>query len=273
MLERTRATSIHPTAIVESGAELGVGVRIGPFCTVSAGVRIGDGTVLHSHVVIGGETTIGADCQIHPFAVLGHPPQDLKFKGGASRLVVGDRNLIREHATMNCGAGADDPVTIVGSDGMFMIGAHVGHDCRIGDHVIVANGAAIGGYVTVGDYAYIGGLAAVHQMCRIGRCSIIGGVSGCVEDLIPYGMAVGDRARLGGLNIIGCKRRGFTRKTIHRMRAAYHILFEESDGTFADRVERVARDFADVPPVQEIVEFLRGDAKRPLCLPRAKRSV
>lgn len=273
MLERAGVTSIHPTAIVEGGAELGAGVQIGPFCTVGAAVRIGDGTVLESHVVIAGETEIGADCRIYSFASLGHPPQDMKFKGGPSRLVVGDRNIIREHATMNSGASPDNPVTIVGSDGMFMIGAHVAHDCRVGDHVIFANNATIGGYVTVGDYAYIGGLAAVHQMCRIGRCAIIGGVSGCVDDVIPYGMAVGDRARLGGLNVIGLKRRGFSRQAIHRMREAYRILFEEQEDTFAARVDRLARDFADEPAVQEIVDFVRADASRPLCLPRAKRSV
>lgn len=265
-------TTIHPTAIVEDGAELGAGVHVGPYCVIGPDARIGDGTVLHSHVAIANHTTIGADCRIFPFASLGHPPQDYKYTGGETRLVIGDRNLIREHATMNGGASPDDPVTIVGSDSMFMIGAHVAHDCRVGDHVVFANNATIGGYCTVGDYAYIGGLAAVHQMCRVGRCSIIGGVSGVVEDVIPYGMVVGDRARLGGLNVIGLKRRGFTRATIHKMREAYAYLFDTAEKTFAERAGEIAEKYADEPAIIEIADFVRFDAKRPLCLPRAKRS-
>jgi len=267
MLERSSMSEIHPTAVVERGAEIGVGVRIGPYCVIGPEVRIGDNCVLHSHVVVAGATSIGADCQIYPFASLGHPPQHFKYGGEKNRLVIGERNIIREHVTMNPGTEPEERVTRVGSDSMYMIASHVAHDCVVGDHVVFANNATIGGHCTVGDHVIIGGLAAVHQMCRVGRCAIIGGVSGVVNDVIPYGMVVGDRARLGGLNVIGLKRRGFSREEIHTMRKAYNILFAE-DGSFADRLEQVASTFADSAPVQEIVAFVRAPSQRNLCPPR-----
>ena len=170
-------TEIHPTAIVEDGARLGSGVRIGPFCVVSAGAEIGDRTVLQSHVVISGHTRIGSDCQIFPFASLGSAPQDLKYRGEKNQLVIGDRNVIREYVTMNAGTKPDQRLTQVGSDSMFMTAAHIAHDCVVGNGVVFANAATLGGFVTVGDNVIIGGLAAVHQFVRVGRNAIIGGVS------------------------------------------------------------------------------------------------
>lgn len=259
-------TEIHPTAIVERGAEIGAGARIGPYCVIGPEVRIGDNCVLHSHVVVTGATSIGADCQIYPFASLGHPPQHLKYGGEKNRLVIGERNIIREHVTMNPGTEPEQRVTRVGSDSYYMVAAHVGHDCVVGDHVVFANNATLGGHCTIGDYVIIGGLAAVHQMCRVGRGAIIGGVSGVRGDVIPYGMAVGDVSRLEGLNLIGLKRRGFSRHDIHTMRKAYKMLFAGT-GSFADRLDQVARAFPDVAPVQEIVAFVRAPSQRNLCLP------
>jgi UDP-N-acetylglucosamine acyltransferase len=267
MLERSSKTEIHPTAIIERGAEIGAGTRIGPYCVIGAGAQIGEDCVLHSHVVVTSATSIGAGCQIYPFASLGHPPQHLKYAGEKNRLVIGERNIIREHVTMNPGIEPEERITRVGSDSMYMIGSHVAHDCVVGDHVIFANNATIGGHCVIGDNVVLGGLAAVHQMSRIGRNAIVGGVSGVVTDVIPYGLVVGERARLAGLNIIGLKRSGFSRKDIHTMRKAYRMLFTE-DGTFAERVEQVAKAFADSAPVQEIIEFVRAPAHRSLCLPR-----
>jgi UDP-N-acetylglucosamine acyltransferase len=260
-------TEIHPTAIVERGAEIGVGTRIGPYCVIGPEVRIGDGCVLHSHVVVTSATTIGAGCQIYPFASLGHPPQDVKYRGEKNQLIIGARNIIREHVTMNPGTKPEERVTRVGSDSYYMVASHVAHDCVVGDHVVFANNATIGGHCTVGDYAIIGGLAAVHQMCRVGRCAIIGGVSGVVSDVIPYGMVVGDRARLGGLNVIGLKRRGFSHDEIHTMRKAYKMLFA-ANGEFSERVDQAAGEFAECGPVQEIVAFIRTASERNICLPR-----
>jgi len=260
-------TEIHPTAIVEDGAEIGAGVRIGPYCVIGREVRIGDGCVLHSHVVMAGRTSVGADCQIYPFASLGHPPQHLKYRGEKNGLVIGERNVIREYVTMNPGTEPEERMTRVGSDSYYMIGAHIGHDCVVGDHVVFANNATLGGHVTIGDHVIIGGLAAVHQMCRVGRCAIIGGVSGVRGDVIPYGMAVGDVSWLNGLNLIGLQRRGFSREEIHGMRKAYRMLFADN-GSFAQRVDRVSQEFADSAPVQEIINFIRNASNRNLCLPR-----
>ena len=261
---------IHPTAIVERGAEVGAGARIGPYCVIGPDVRIGERCVLHSHVAVAGATSIGADCQIYPFASLGHPPQHLKYGGEKNRLVIGERNVIREHVTMNPGTEPEERVTRVGSDSYFMVGAHVGHDCVVGDHVVFANNATLGGHCRIGDHVIIGGLAAVHQMCRVGRCAIIGGVSGVRGDVIPYGMAVGDVSRLEGLNLIGLKRRGFSRDDIREMRKAYRIMFE-GDGAFAQRLDRVSDQFADNRHVQEIVDFIRTASHRTICLPRRAR--
>lgn len=260
-------TDIHPSAIIEDGAELGANVRIGPYCVVSGGARIGDGTVLHSHVSVSGHTQIGADCEIFPFASIGSAPQDLKYRGEKNELIVGDRNIIREHVTMNAGTKPDRRLTVVGSDNMFMIGAHVAHDCVVGDHVVFANNATIGGFCTVGDYVIIGGLAAVHQFVRVGRNAIIGGVSGVVNDVIPYGMVVGDRAKLGGLNIIGMKRMGMSRAEIHNLRKAYRMIFENSD-SLARGLDEAEKAFPGDAKVAMLIEFMRAPSDRHYCLPR-----
>lgn len=258
---------IHPTAIVASGARLASDVVIGPYCTIGEEVELGSGVTVLSHVVIEGRTTIGVGTRIFPFASIGHEPQDLKYQGEASSLVIGARNTIREYVTMNPGTTGGGMVTRVGDDCLFMVGAHVAHDCQIADHVIMANNATLAGHVVLEEYAFLGGLCAVHQFVRIGRHAMIGGMSGVERDVIPYGQVMGDRARLTGLNIIGMQRRGFTREEIHALRNAYQLLFH-SEGTLSDRVSATALRFSGIGPVEDIVHFIRADSTRAICQPK-----
>ena len=260
-------TQIHPTAVVDPKAKLGDGVVIGPYCIVEAGVVLDDNVLLHAHVVVGGRTRIGAETQIYPFASIGLPPQDLKYAGEPSELVIGQRNRIREHVTVNPGTREGGMITTVGDDCLLMVGSHVAHDCHVGNHVIMANNATLGGHVTVGDYAILGGLSAVHQFVRIGRHAIVGGMSGVENDVIPYGSVMGDRARLSGLNVIGLKRRNFAKSEIHNLRTAYRMLFAE-EGTLNERMDDVEEMFGGNADILEIVEFMRADSTRGLTQPR-----
>ena len=259
-------TRIHPTAIVSPGAQLGQDVEIGAFCTVGPQVQLGDGVRLVSHVVIEGATQVGAGTAVHPFAVLGGAPQHLAHKGEDTRLVIGERNIIREHVTMHAGTVGGGGVTTVGSDSLYMVGAHVAHDCVVGDRVTFANNATLGGHVVIGDFVFMGGLCAVHQFTRIGRYSFVGGGGVVTKDIIPYGSVWGNHAHLEGLNLVGLKRRGFSREAINALRAAYRLLFAD-EGTFQERLDDVAEAHADTPEVMEIVDFIRSEANRPLCLP------
>ena len=258
---------IHPTAIVASGARLASDVVIGPYCAIGGQVDLGAGVTVRSHVVIEGRTTIGAGTRIFPFASIGHEPQDLKYSGEDSSLVIGARNTIREYVTMNPGTTGGGMVTRVGNDCLFMVGAHVAHDCQIADHVIMANNATLAGHVVLEEHAFLGGLCAVHQFVRIGRHAMIGGMSGVERDVIPYGQVMGDRARLTGLNIIGMQRRGFSREEIQALRNAYQLLFY-SEGTLSDRVGATALRFAGIAPVEDIVHFIRADSTRAICQPK-----
>jgi UDP-N-acetylglucosamine acyltransferase len=260
--------SIHPTAVIEDGASLGKDVDIGPYCVVGGQVSLGDGVRLHSHVVVGGRTAIGEQSEIFPFASIGLQPQDLKFAGEASELVIGARNKIREHVTMNPGTAGGGLITRVGDDCLFMVAAHVAHDCIVGNHVILANNATLAGHVHVGDFAIIGGLAAVHQFVRIGAHAMVGGMSGVENDLIPYGSAMGDRARLRGLNLVGLQRRKFSRDDIHDLRTAYRLLFAQ-EGTMQERLEDVVQLYADNETVMEIVEFVRHNTSRAILQPKS----
>lgn len=258
--------SIHPTAIVDAGARLADGVEIGPWCTVGPGVVLHEAVRLVSHVVIQQDTTVGARTVIHPFAVIGGDPQHGGYKGETVRLEIGADNLIREHSTFNRGTPQGAGVTRVGSDGLFMTGAHVGHDAVVGDNVVMANNATLGGHARIGDRVFLGGLAAVHQNGRVGQGAIVGGLAAVTRDVIPYGSAWGNHAQLHGLNLIGLKRKGYGKDAIRRLLAAFRDLFE-GEGTFADRVDAVAATYADLPEIMEIVAFIREDGKRPLCLP------
>ncbi|HEX7007390.1 MAG TPA: acyl-ACP--UDP-N-acetylglucosamine O-acyltransferase [Alphaproteobacteria bacterium] len=262
---------IHPTAVVERGAELGEGVVIGPYCIVGPDVQLGDRVVLMSHVVVAGRTRIGEGCRIYPFASIGQPPQDLKYAGEPSELIIGANNVIREYVTMNPGTKGGGMVTRVGNNCLFMVGVHVAHDCQIADNVIMANNATLGGHVSVGDHAILGGLCAVHQFVRIGRHAMIGGMSGVEHDVIPYASVMGDRARLSGLNIVGLKRRKFSREQIHNLRTAYRLLFAE-EGTMAERLLDVTAMYKDDPAVMEIVEFINVDSNRSICQPKLDHS-
>jgi UDP-N-acetylglucosamine acyltransferase len=265
------AVAIHPTAIVHSKARLGQGVNVGPYCVIGADVVLGDRVRLMSHVVVEGRTTIGADTVVFPFASLGQVPQDLKYKGEPATLEIGARNRIRENVTMNIGTEGGGMVTRVGDDGLFMVGAHVAHDCILGNHVIMANNATLGGHVTLGDFAIIGGISAVHQFVRIGAHVMVGGMTGVEQDVIPFGMVTGDRARLGGLNLIGMERRGVPREDIQEVRSAYKMMFADK-GTLAERMEEASKAFPANQYVRQIVEFARAKSSRGLCQPPAQNA-
>lgn len=259
-------SKIHPTAIVQDGAKLGADVEIGPYCLVGEAVVLGDGVRLLSHVVVEGHTELGSRTIVHAFANLGGEPQHLGYHGEPTRLVIGENNIIREHVTMHTGTVQGRGVTTVGSNGLFMAGSHVAHDCVVGDHVVMANVATLGGHVQMGDFVFMGGLSAVHQYSRIGRYSFIGGVAAVTKDVIPFGSVWGNHAHLEGLNLVGLRRRGFSREQINTLRAAYRLLFAD-EGTFQERLADVAETFASSPEVMEIVSFIQADANRPLCLP------
>lgn len=263
------APNIHPTAIIESGARIAGTARIGPYCVVGPNVELGEQVELVSHVVVAGRTSVGEDTRIFPFASIGHQPQDLKYEGEESTLVIGKRNIIREHVTMNPGTAGGGMVTRVGDDCLFAVSAHVAHDCIVGDHVIMTNNATLGGHVTLGDYVIISGLSAVHQFVRIGRHAFVGGMTGVERDVIPYGMVMGDRARLVGINMVGMQRRGFSREDIQALRSAYDMLFAQENGTLAERVAAVAERFPTVEPVRDVVDFIRASNARGLVQPKA----
>jgi len=258
---------IHPTAIVAPGARLADDVVIGPYCVIGEHVVLGQGVDLKSHVVIEGRTTIGERTRIFPFASIGHEPQDLKYKGEPSSLEIGHDNTIREHVTINPGTEGGGMLTRIGNHCLLMVGAHVAHDCQVGDNVILVNNATLSGHVVMEDHAILGGLSAVHQFVRIGRHAMIGGMSGVERDVIPYGLVLGDRARLQGLNIIGMQRRGFSRDDIQRLRNAYNCLFGDS-GTLSERVDEVAERFGGIGPVDDLVAFIRADSSRAICQPK-----
>lgn len=260
--------NIHPSSLIEPGADIADDAKIGPFCVIGSEVRIAAGVELVSHVCIAGNTTIGKNTRIFPFSSLGSAPQDLKYKGEKSRLIIGEHNVIREHVTMNTGTEGGGLLTRIGNHCLFMVGSHIAHDCHIGDHVIMANNATLGGHVAIEDYAIIGGLAAIHQFVRIGRHAIIGGMSGVEHDVIPYGSVIGERAWLAGLNLVGLKRRNFDRETIHALRNAYKMLFESKSGTLSERSQNVPEAFRQFQPVKEMIDFIDEKGARSLCTPR-----
>lgn len=259
--------TIHPSSIVDPKTKLAAGVQIGPFCVVGPHVSLGKNVRLMSHVCVDGRTHIGEGTQIFPFASIGHVPQDLKFGGEESELIIGCHNSIREHVTMNPGTSGGGMITQVGDHCLFMVGSHVAHDCRIGNRVILANNATLAGHVHVGDHAIIGGLAAVHQFVRIGHNAIIGGMSGVEKDVIPYGSVMGERADLSGLNLIGLKRGNVDRDDIHALRNAFKMLFDAESGTLQERVQKVRGEF-QTKQVQEVLDFLESDSSRSFCTPK-----
>jgi UDP-N-acetylglucosamine acyltransferase len=261
---------IHPTAIVEDGALLGADVEIGPFCIVGRNVRLGDGVRLLSHVVVSGHTALGARSVVHPGAVLGGEGQIRGGNAVNASLEIGPDTVIRESVTMNAGSAKGDSVTRVGARGFFMAFSHVGHDCHVGDDVTFANGAQLGGFVSVGDGVVMGGLSAVQQFGRVGRGAMVGGVTGVNTDVIPYGMAYGDHAVLGGLNLVGLKRRGVPRANIHALRTAFRAVFRETSGSIEERALRAKEQWREIAEVREMTDFVLAEAKRPLCMLRRR---
>jgi len=262
-------TNIHPTAIVDPRAKIGANVSIGPYCIIGGDVTLGDNVELKSHVVVDGRTTIGAGTKVFPFASLGTAPQDLKFHGEPSQLIIGKNNTIREHVTMNPGTEGGGMKTVVGDNCLFMVAIHVAHDCIIGNHVIMANNATLGGHVTVGDHVLIGGLAAVHQFIRIGSYAVIGGMSGVESDVIPFGRVKGERASLAGLNLVGLERGGFDKNTIKVLHKALKQLFE-GDGTMEQRLDQMSQDYQDHEVVMQMIKFAREKERFGLCQPDRK---
>ena len=235
------SASIHPSAVVESGANIAAGCHIGPFCHVGPEVTLHEGVVLKSHAVVTGLTEIGAETVIFPFANIGDIPQDLKYAGEKTQLIVGKRNRIREGVTMNTGTDGGGGITRVGDDNLFMTGAHVGHDAIVGNHVVVANQSAIAGHCIIEDGVIIGGLSGIHQFVRIGRGAIIGAVTMVTNDVIPYGLVQGPRGALDGLNLVGLKRRGVAKEDITALRAAYQAL-AQGEGAFQERARRLSEE-------------------------------
>jgi UDP-N-acetylglucosamine acyltransferase len=264
---RMAENKIHPSAIIEDGAKIGDGVVVGPYSIVGSNVSLGDGVELSSHVTVAGHTTIGARTKIFPFASIGHQPQDLKYNGEPSTLDIGTDCLIREGVTLNPGTAGGGMKTVIGNSCAFLANSHVGHDCRVGNNVVFSNNVMLAGHCDVGDFVIIGGGAAVIQFARVGHHAFIGGMSGLEHDLIPYGMALGNRAYLSGLNIIGLQRRNFSRNEIHDLRRAYRLLFAQ-EGTLLERVADVAEEFKDHATVMEIVAFIRAGGKRSMCMPK-----
>jgi len=261
------SAQIHPSAVVETGAVIGPDCKIGPFCLVGAEVTLGRGVDLKSHAVVTGWTEIGDETEIFPFASIGQVPQDKKFTGERTRLIVGKRNRIREGVTMNTGTDGGGGVTRVGDDGLFLAGAHVAHDAQVGNNVVMVNNASLAGHCIVEDDVIIGGLSGVHQFVRIGRGAIIGAVTMVTHDVIPYGLVHAPRGVLEGLNLIGLKRKGVNRADIMALRAAFQTL-AQGEGAFLDRARRLKEDEAgESPYVQDIIAFVLGTTDRSFLTP------
>lgn len=259
-------SGIHPSAVVEDGAQIDPSATVGPFCLIGPEVVLGPDVELKSHVVITGRTTVGEGTEIFSFAVIGEIPQDLKFKGETSALEIGKRNRIREHVTMNGGTEGGGGVTRVGDDGLFMAGCHIAHDAQVGNRVIVVNNAAVAGHCVLEDDVIIGGLSGIHQFVRIGQGAIIGAVTMVTNDVIPYGLVQAPRGDLDGLNLVGLKRRGVKRADITALRAAFQML-AQGEGTFHDRAERLGTE-TDSAYVKQIVDFILGESDRSFLTPK-----
>jgi len=263
---------IHPTAIVEDGAQLGADVEIGPYCIVGSHVVLGDGVRLFSHVVMTGRTELGARSTVHAHAVLGDEGQIRNHHDSQARLTIGTDTDIREGVTMHTGSKKGGGITTVGDRGFFMATAHVGHDCHVGNDVTFANGVQLGGHVEIGDGVIIGGTSPVAQFRRVGKYAFVGGLTGVARDVIPYGMAIDRGPALDGLNLIGLKRRNVPRETIHKIRAAYRLIFLGEAGSLYDRAESAKDKWRDVAEIQDIAAFILRDRKLPIAIPQRHRA-
>ena len=254
---------VHPTAIVDARAEIDGDVQIGPYCVIGAGVRIGKGCRVHSHAVISGRTTLGEGNVVFPFASIGDTPQDLKYKGEPSELLIGNRNTIREYVSLNPGTTGGGMVTRVGDQNLLMMQCHIAHDCLLGDRNVVSNGATLGGHVVIEDFVIVGGLVGIHQFVRIGTGAIVGAGSMVSKDVPPYCNATGDRAKLHGLNLEGLKRRGFDRTVIALLRKAYRIVFQSALRT-EDALKKIREELPSIPEIEKFVSFI-AQSRRGVC--------
>jgi UDP-N-acetylglucosamine acyltransferase len=262
---------VHPTAIVEDGARLGADVTVGAFSIVGRDVTLEDGVSLDAHVLVRGATTIGARTRVATMSVIGGEAQDLSYKGESTAVVIGPDCIIREHVTIHRGTVRGGGVTSIGANCFIMIGSHIAHDCAIGENVILTNQATLGGHTHVGDYAILGGMVAVLQRTRIGPHAFVGGMSGVTRDIIPFGISTGHIAHLAGINVIGMKRRGFDKATIHAVHLAYKQFFRPG-GTRAERLAAVTAEYGAIPAVATMLDFIREAGNRPLALPRERAS-
>ena len=259
-------SNIHPTAIIEPGAKIDPSAIIGAYSVIGPDVTIKANVKIAPHVSVQGVTEIGEGTSIASFASIGSPPQDLKYAGEKTRLIVGKNNSIREYVTMNTGTVQGGGLTQVGDNSLFMVSSHIAHDCKVGNNIILANCAAVAGHVVVEDFVIIGGLSAVHQFVRIGKHAMIGGATGVDADVIPYGNVFGERGSLQGLNLVGLKRRGFEREEINSLRIAFKKIFD-SEGSHAERISAAKTEYGNNPAVADIIEFLTADTSRAICKP------
>ena len=259
---------IHKTAIVDTKAKISENVEIGPYCIIGPGVEIETNTVLHSHVNIVGNTKIGRNNQIYPFSSIGTPPQDLKYKGEQNSLVIGDNNKFREYVNINPGTEQGGRVTRIGDNNLFMVYCHVAHDCVISNNIVLANNVQVGGHVTIQNNAIVGGSCAIHQFSRIGESAMIGGMTGVLSDVIPFGLSMGNRNNLMGLNLIGLRRSKVSNKNIKKIQLAYEIIFKTP--SFRENIEKLNNDLKNNEFVKKIINFINSDKKRPISLPPNK---
>ena len=256
---------IDKSAIINSKASIGSRVKIGPYSIIGPNVKIDNGTIIHSHVNITGNTNIGKNNEIFPFCSIGTPPQDLKYKGEKNSLIIGDNNKFREYVHINPGTEQGGSVTKIGNNNLFMVYCHVAHDCIICDNIVLANNVQVGGHVSINNNAIIGGSCAVHQFSRIGEFAMIGGMTGVLSDVIPYGLSLGNRNILTGLNLIGLRRSGVSNQDIKTIQSAYDIIF--CDDTFRKNIENLGHELKENKYVNNIVKFINSDKKRPISVP------
>ena len=259
---------IHKTAIVNSKAKISVNVKIGPYSIIGPEVEIGENSVLHSHVNIVGDTKIGKNNQIYPFSSIGTPPQDLKYKGEKNSLVIGDNNKFREYVNINPGTESGGGLTRIGDNNLFMVYCHIAHDCNISNNIVLANNVQVGGHVTIQNNAIIGGSCAIHQFSRIGESAMIGGMTGVLSDVIPFGLSMGNRNNLTGLNLIGLRRSKVSNENIKKIQLAYEIIFKTT--SFRENIEGLNSDLKNNKFVEKILNFINSDKKRPISLPPSK---
>ena len=258
---------IHPTAIIDNKASIGENVSVGPFSIIGPNVVIEKNSTIHSHVIIEGNTKIGEENEFYPFSAIGMKPQHLKYSGELTDLIIGNNNIFRENVTVHPGTLVGTKKTIIGDNNFLMVGSHVAHDCLVGNNTVFVNNAVIGGHVEIDDYVYLGGQSAVHQFCRVGKHAIIGAGTTIDGDVIPYSSAIGSRGHLSGLNLVGLRRRSFSKDDIKKLRNVYRLLFAP-EGTFNERLSEVRENFQKDNLIREILDFLEDNSNRPLIHPK-----